>query len=151
MKRNVLFLNAHTTTEANPEWGYSSTQKESHLVLHPSNLIETKHEFLLVLTNRRSLDQVMYWYIIISELCQLIFLPWHLVTHRIALQRYSQSRRPHSSWPFHDFAWYNSWNSHKPWMELPAGTGLWGRSNWKNAWPVDLWIALLMVNKRFCT
>ena len=34
---------------------------------------------------------------------------------------YSQSCRPHGSWPFHDFAWYNSWNSHKPWMELAAG------------------------------
>ena len=44
---------------------------------------------------------------------------------------------------FHDFAWYNSWNCHKPWMEPPAGTGLWGHSNWENAWPVALWIVLL--------
>ena len=37
------------------------------------------------------------------------------------LQHYSQSRRPHGSRPFHDFHWYNSWNSHKPWMEPVVG------------------------------
>ena len=54
------------------------------------------------------------------------------------LQHYSQSCQPHSSWPFHDFAWYNSSNSHKLLMELPAGMGLWGHSNWENAWLVAL-------------
>ena len=62
----------------------------------------------------------------------------------LALQHYSQSHRPHHSRPFHDFAWYNSLNSHKPWMEPLAGMGLWGRSNRENAWPAALWIALLV-------
>ena len=45
------------------------------------------------------------------------------------LQCYSQSRWPHGSWPFHDFAWYNSWNSRKPWMEPAVWTTPGGHSN----------------------
>ena len=59
------------------------------------------------------------------------------------LQRYSQSCRPHGSRPFHDFAWDNSWNSHKPWMGPAAGTVPGGGSCRENAWPAILWIALL--------
>ena len=62
----------------------------------------------------------------------------------ICLQRYSQSRRPHGSWPFHDFGWYNSWNSHKPWMELAAGMAPGGGSNQEEWLLAALWIALLM-------
>ena len=36
------------------------------------------------------------------------FKPASLKPYSIALQRYSQSRRPHGSRPFHDVAWYNS-------------------------------------------
>ena len=52
---------------------------------------------------------------------------------RSVLQPYSQSRRPLSSRPFHDFAWYNSWNSHKLWMEPAVGMTPGGHSNcWQN-------------------
>ena len=65
------------------------------------------------------------------------------------LQRYSQSRWPHGSQPFHDFAWYNSWNSHKPWKELVAGMAPGGCSNWENTWLAALWIALFESTQYF--
>ena len=37
-------------------------------------------------------------------------------------QHYSPSHRPHSSQPFHDFAWDNSWKSLEPWKGTAAGT-----------------------------
>ena len=48
------------------------------------------------------------------------------------LQRYSQSRRPHGSWLFHDFDWYNSCGTEKcplavngsHWWEQPGGGGV---------------------------
>ena len=47
----------------------------------------------------------------------------------MALQRYSQSRQPHGSRPFHDFDWYNSCGTEKCplavngscWQEWPLG------------------------------
>ena len=54
-----------------------------------------------------------------------------------------KSHQPHGSWPFHGFACYNSWNSHKPWMEPAAGTAPGGGSKKEECLPVALWIALL--------
>ena len=62
----------------------------------------------------------------------------------ICLQCYSQSRQPHGSWPFHDFAWYNSWNSHELSIEPAAGMAPGGGSNQEEWLPAALWIALLM-------
>ena len=86
----------------------------------------------------RWLLHVLFWAIIWAG---------YIIVKLYISQHYSQSHQSHGSWPFHDFAWYNSWNSHK----LVNGA-----SSWNDPWrsfqlpaeclPVALWIALSVLS-----
>ena len=82
-----------------------NTFRERYLIVIGLSVLDTPHVQLI-------------WFVIILKI---------LIVCDEALQCYSQSRRPRGCWPFHDFTWYDSWNSHGPWVEPAAGMAPRGR------------------------
>ena len=86
---------------------------------------------------------------IFGFLLLLCFSLWAVYTER-QRQRYSQSCRPHGSWPFHDFDWYCSWKTVKQWIGeqclrvVPTGRIflLFCREQLVTKEPATLWIGL---------